>query len=385
MITPPPTPARLTPRRSRDAGGGFLPRLLALIALLVLAAAALLAGPQPAHAQATDYDDDNDGLIDIRTLAQFNAMRWDRNGNGNPDAGQLTNFRNAFPGAYAGMGCPADACQGYELRASLTATATWTPISNYATTLEGNGHTISGINTGARPIRSGVFGILTGASVIRNLGIISPNVAVNGVSAAVGGLASEANGRIYSSYVAGGAVSASGDFSDADGLVGALGAGASIRTSYVSAAVTVIGSPSIPRAGGLVGRIGGGSIVASYSTGAVTGSGSFIRGLVGNPAGNPITNSYCDATTSGRSSDAQCRTTAQLQTPTGYTGIYANWNLSDLDDDPYDDYPWNFGTTTTYPTLNTPAQRLAAIPVIANPVDYDTNDNNLIDVSATPS
>ena len=44
------------------------------------------------------------------------------------------------------------------------------------------------------------------------------------------------------------------------------------------------------------------------------------------------------------------KTTSDLQTPTGYTGIYANWNL-DLDGDDRPDRPWRFGSDTQYPTL----------------------------------
>ena len=99
--------------------------------------------------------------------------------------------------------------------------------------------------------------------------------------------------------------------------------------------------------------MGGGPIIASYSTGAVTGSGSFVRGLVGNPGVHTITNGYCDATTSGQSSDSQCRTTAQLQNPTDYTGIYANWNL-DLDGNGAPDHPWDFGASSTYPHAEHP-------------------------------
>ena len=38
------------------------------------------------------------------------------------------------------------------------------------------------------------------------------------------------------------------------------------------------------------------------------------------------------------------RTTAALQSPTGYTGIYSQWNV-DLDGDSTVDGPWHFGTT----------------------------------------
>ena len=39
----------------------------------------------------TDYDDDNDNLIDIRTLAQLNAVRYDLDGNGTGSAGLFHN------------------------------------------------------------------------------------------------------------------------------------------------------------------------------------------------------------------------------------------------------------------------------------------------------
>ena len=40
-----------------------------------------------------------------------------------------------------------------------------------------------------------------------------------------------------------------------------------------------------------------------------------------------------------------------MQSPTGYTGIYASWNI-DLDGDGNSDNPWVFGTSSQYPTLN---------------------------------
>ena len=68
----------------------------------------------------TDYDADEDGLIEIDSLAQLNAIRWDLNGDS-------TNYTNAFPSAATGMGCPdgsdagddPDDCTGYELQNDL--------------------------------------------------------------------------------------------------------------------------------------------------------------------------------------------------------------------------------------------------------------------------
>ena len=365
-----------------------LPRLIAILVLLAAIGGALwLAGERPAFAQyiiwhiltydrGVDYDDDDDGLIDIRTIAELNAIRYDLNGDGigvsNRDA-----YLGAFPGAHPGMGCPGDRCHGYELRANLTATGIWEPIgigTAYEAILEGNGHTISGINTGARAGLAGLFARLSSSSVVRNLGLISPTVHANTANDAAGGLAGQLEGRIYNSYVQGGTVTISDNFSFAGGLAGNVAATGRIESSWASAAVTVTGTPSIPRAGGLAGTAPvGASVVASYATGAVTGSGSFVRGLVGNPGANTIIDSYC-ATTTGQSG---CRTVSALQTPTDYTGIYANWNL-DLDGNGAADFPWDFGTTSTYPTLNSPERQLALSPL----VDYDVNDNGLIDVGS---
>ena len=76
--------------------------------------------------------------------------------------------------------------------------------------------------------------------------------------------------------------------------------------------------------------------------------------------------------------DAVAQTTAQLQTPAAYAGIYARWNR-DVDGDAFPDYPWNFGTTGQYPVLNTPAQRQTAAAVV---MDYDQDNDNLIEIAS---
>ena len=77
-----------------------------------------------AHAQTGgDYDDDNDGLIEVRNLAQLDAIRYDLNGDGmrgSVSASDWARYTAAFPNAVSGMGCPqAGGCTGYELRNSL--------------------------------------------------------------------------------------------------------------------------------------------------------------------------------------------------------------------------------------------------------------------------
>ncbi len=77
----------------------------------------------------------------------------------------------------------------------------------------------------------------------------------------------------------------------------------------------------------------------------------------------PATNSYWDTETSGNSTShaGTGKTTSELQSPTGYTGIYANWNLN-FDGQTGNDDPWNFGTANQYPTLKYSSQVSADQP-----------------------
>ena len=97
-----------------------------------------------------------------------------------------------------------------------------------------------------------------------------------------------------------------------------------------------------------------GVINASYSVGRVSTSGDtfYIGGLVGYAEGSDIVASYWDTQASGQGSSygGVGQTTAELQTPTGYAGIYAGWNL-DLDGDGEGDEPWDFGGPGQYPAL----------------------------------
>ena len=67
---------------------------------------------------ATDYDTDDDNLIELSNLAQLNALRLDPDGDGVPNSGAHTPYFDAFPDAPTGLGCP-DYCRGYELAADL--------------------------------------------------------------------------------------------------------------------------------------------------------------------------------------------------------------------------------------------------------------------------
>ncbi len=400
-----------------------------------------------------DYDTDNDGLIDITTLAQLNAMRWDLDGNGvSTSAGYTT----AFPNPEAGMGCkPADhddsaltpdqpVCTGYELTADLdfnTDTTTdvsgeaviddkdaywnggsgWEPIgadssgARYNTVFAGNGHTISNLfinRSGSNDV--GLFGATGTSSEVRMVGLVDANVTGQSY---VGGLVGTGRGDISFVYITG-SVSTGGGFGYIGGLVGYYdAAGKAIAASYSTARVTTI----YQNAGGLVGELFSGTVLASYATGAVTATenvgglvgynrgavvGSYatgavtgttdVGGLVGYRSGSgSVTNSYWDTTTTGQANSAgggAGKTTSQLQTPTAYgssPSIYANWNV-DVDGVAGADDPWGFGTASQYPALKvdfdgdgTPTayefgRQGRSAPL---PVDYDADDDNLIDVN----
>ena len=82
-----------------------------------------------------------------------------------------------------------------------------------------------------------------------------------------------------------------------------------------------------------------------------------VGGLIGKSYGREEHDSYWDIVTSRhRPGDdkkwvyGEGKTTEELQWVTGYTGIYANWNV-DLDGDGFGDDPWDFGSSAHYPTL----------------------------------
>ncbi len=348
---------------------------------------------------AVDYDSDDDGLIEIGSLAQLDAIRHDRGGDGGPTEDGKTAYEAAFSNAVESMGCNAlEGCSGYELTDDLDFDtngngmadsgdtywnngAGWTPIGGEGTTMsgsllflrnpylsifEGNGHTISRlfIDTDTA-VLSGLFGYAF-LSSIRNVGLIDVEVEVDSTGLAAG-LVAWNSGEIRTSYV-------TGQVSGTDNVGGLVGINAftgEVRGCYAASRVTgeddvgglvgdnrgIIGAgystgrvTGVTEAGGLVGNNqADGEISSSYATGRVTGA-SNAGGLVGLNDGE-VANSYWDTNTSGHTTGSGGRTTSQLQSPTGYSGIYGNWNL-DLDGDDANDSPWHFGTGSQYPVLS---------------------------------
>ena len=335
-----------------------------------------------------DYDLDNDNLIDVVNLAQLNAIRWDLNGDGAGLTGAgAAGYLAAYPGYQTGMGCPGT-CAGYELTANLDfdtngdgmvnasdEIADFRPIGGrYAATFQGNGRTISNMRlTGSEGIK-GLFAETTAASKISAVGLIDPVLSDGGGFAqGTGALVGLNRGRIYGSYVRGGAVrvGAGGESAYIGGLVGQNGernqnitTRGLIYASYSTAAVSN-GNREDTRAGGLAGINQYGDIVASYAAGAVTGSGNLAEFgcLVGRnsfggipPVSGTITNSYWNSAACTHTGGGGAGQSADdMRAPAGYTDIYANWNVNvDGDaatgDDDGNDDPWDF-RVGHYPVL----------------------------------
>ena len=272
------------------------------------------------------------------------------------------------------MGCPASGCVGYELTASLdfdtngdgsvttsgdtywNSGAGWVPFgtgtNQFAADFKGNGNTINNlfINRSSTWDQS-LFGVVHANARIETLGVTNANVTGDSY---IGILASLHQGEIVACYATG-KVASSGE-QRLGGLVGSLNGG-SIASSYSTAYVS--GSGSLIRIGGLVGYRYNGSVTNSYSTGRVSnssGTATTTGGLIGvsrAAASGSVTASYWDTSTSGQSTSAggTGKTTRQLQTPTGYTGIYANWNTN-LDGVTGNDDPWDLGNKMQYPMLD---------------------------------
>ncbi len=269
------------------------------------------------------------------------------------------------------------------------------------------GRVVNSYTTGAVSGKNGIGGLVGGSQGTSMIIGSYSAASVTGSSDDVGGLVGGNQGTIVGSYATG-SVTGTGESNDdyvagmdsgnghaIGGLVGLNYPEQKIIASYATGTVTAASGQKV---GGLVGY-NQGSIIASYSTGAASGK-EEVHGLAysdtawiqGATAAPSAPFSYWDTTTSGLTGGSPDqglgKTTAQLQTTTEYTGVFAYWNV-DLDGNDTPDDPWDFGTTCQYPVLkygdlNPESQRTAcqAVPPPADiAFDYDSDDDRLIEVS----
>lgn len=282
------------------------------------------------------------------------------------------------------------------------------PEAAWRAVFEGNGHTISGLFIDRNQSAAiGLFGVVWDVGQVRGIRLVDVNVdgrvfvgsaiglnqgTVDGLQVTgtvgghtdVGGLVGVNRGSVTSS-------AASVSVSGAQRVGGLVGGNyhATITRSYATGPATVKHASTYERdVGGLVGENGiGGHISASYATGTASGPGPGVGGLVGNNWGRvvasyttsslpsaeghrsyPVTRggligidrgdtraSYSDRLNDGGiaigypASGIGSRTTADLQRPSGYAGIYRDWNL-DLDGSGSHEDTWGFATGS-YPVL----------------------------------
>lgn len=220
----------------------------------------------------------------------------------------------------------------YILGADIDASAVnWTTIEEFAGVLDGNGHSISNLN-------SGLFNVIDAVGIVENLNLV--DVAVVSISGSEAALALENDGVVLASSVTGGIGGSSltgalvevnnGSISQCysqatvqsinggaiGGLVGYNGRTGAISNSYATGSVY-----AAVNAAGLVGE-NDGFVTSSYATGVVTTSDA-VRfppsGLVGQLSQGTAIDSYWDIETSATSYSAGGGiglTTAQFESGT---------------------------------------------------------------------
>ena len=391
---------------------------------------ALIWGGQSADDQHDDHDSDDDALIEITSLRQLNAVRYDLDGNGAASQSDAANYAAAFHNAAGGMGCPSGGCKGYELAKDLTFDTdgdgdvdnsdlypSWTPIGTsdnaFAATFDGGGNTISKMKINSAAARVGLFGSVATTGIIKGVGLLDADVKSTYSSPGfVGALAGKNDGTITASYATGGVsaatISVGGFVGGNSGWIAACWADVSASSSSSHGRTggfvginyaTIIAAYSrgdvsshtnnVGGFAGVVGRDAGANVIASYSTGKVTGGRySGPRGFVPHIWHAPdarVSYSYWDSDSSGVSDEPGISTkgrgitTYDLQRLTGYYSIYFYWDDLDLTNDgknnPVDD-PWDFGTSRQYPVLVWGGLRAED-----QYRDYDADDDGLIEIT----
>ncbi len=362
--------------------GGRLSVAVMAGVLLAGLLAPVSAAPVSAQVPSVDYDVDDDGLIEVSSLAQLNAIRWDLDGDGTADVYPADSRGNtghdpqgaakhaaAFPNAAAAMGCPSSGCDGYELSADLdfdtnasgTADAGdaywnggkgWVPLMGgeaiydgrayerladqtwgknfgqrphsrarmFTGVFEGNGRTIANLFIDDRwRFNVGLFGYVGPGAHVRNVGLTAPNSDSRVRGAEhVGALAGDVEGARVS-----------GVYSDVDvtgrrrvgGLVGTSWRHAFIIESYATGDVAGVGG-----VGGLVGMLNYAGAAASYATGDVTVTHCYGGGLAGYRPGGHVRATY--ATGSVTNTGAGC--TIQIGNHQALTRLFVGGLIGSL-------------------------------------------------------
>ena len=334
-----------------------------------------------------DADVDSDGLIDVASLEELNAIRFSLDGNGQR-LGELDDLDSSGCPGLITEGTMEQRCHGYELVSDLdfdtngdgqmneldtywNAGQGWKPIGSsyyniFTADFHGNGHQVRNLYID-RSGNAGLFGYIEGTSTrpstITQLAITGPRTSVN-ASYDAGVLAGIIKYAEVDRVFVSGMLNAE---RDAGGLAGDV-SNSTVSNVFSSAAI-LMGNTQ----GGLIGRLYGSTLASSLSTGFVNSG----NGLLGYSDNN---NSYLywasdtsgQATSAGTNasyfgallSELQCPTAPNDDSCTDKGTLYENW----------DNDVWNFGSDRQLPGL------------IMNGVVYrDSDGDGTLDVNYSPT
>ncbi|WP_018016143.1 GLUG motif-containing protein [Teredinibacter turnerae] len=353
-----------------------IPRTVLPLALL------LLSSTLHAENNRTDYDLDDDGLIEINDLQDLNEIRNHLNG-------------AALYGS--SDGCPDEGCVGFELTTDLNFDTNgdgvldaadtywnegegWVAIESFQAIFDGNGHTISNLMIN-RPSSNyqGLFGVIVNAQ-IHNIALRGPLTSVTG-SSRVGALAGYASNSTISQVIVTGDITGVSDspFSAIGGLLGYTN-NVQLNACFFAGDISAQGG----YVGGLIGEADSTSISDCMTSGSFASERGYRIGmLVGdfrsntnsarrnlsNVAGDPtslfgnfssgseLIANYWHTESSSRSSDAsgtgaslselQCPLSADNSDCASVT-LYAGWAAALT---PEGDPRWDFGSATQLPGI----------------------------------
>ena len=282
---------------------------------------------------ATDFDSNDNNLIEITTLAQLDAMRYDLNGDSGATgdtAAKNNAYYSAFKTSRVGFFCDPGPCIGYELMNELdfdtdddgstyTGTVThsngdsgitgdsgdayynggagWKPIATFGATFDGNGFVIRNLFIKRSSDSAvGLFGRTNGAAVLTEVAL--QNVFVSGGDHTGTLVGANRGGTVRASYSTGSVIGGT----TVGGLVG--NSSGTIVASYST--VSVIQKGTKPIVAGFLGLNWSegesvGLVKNSYSTGLVTaGESDSVEGFIAQIDDANTEGNYWDAETSGR-------------------------------------------------------------------------------------
>lgn len=176
----------------------------------------------------------------------------------------------------------------YKLTNDIQLTGSWTEIQNFSGTLDGDGHTISGLNVESNSFGhgGGLFAYTMAGAAIKNLGLegkVHQNQGNVAPSALIGAIYGDTT--ISNCYV-NVKVTGNGENYRAGGLVGESASSALIENCYFTGTIDNVRSGA--SIGGIIGDASGGVVVKNCYTTTETAIGNY-----GGAAGADDWNNYC--------------------------------------------------------------------------------------------